>query len=108
MSRRVHIAERYGKKVPPKPVAAALQYQPGEDGAPRVVASGYGKTAEKILELARENGVPICDDPILAAVLSQVNLGDEIPPELYKVVAEVLAYVYRLSEQKAPPALPKG
>ena len=97
MRRNVKIAEEYGQKGPHKPVATALAYDPRQAGAPRVVASGRGPVAEQILELARKHGVPICDDPILAGVLSQVNLGDEIPEELYQVVAEVLAYIYRIA-----------
>lgn len=80
--------------------AAALQYSTENDGAPKVVASGQGQIAEKIIELAKANGIPIHEDPVLAASLAMVNIGEEIPPELYRVVAEVLAYIYRVSGQK--------
>ena len=62
--------------------AAALRYRPG-DGAPVIVASGMGHLAEKILEVATDNGVPVYEDTSLATVLSQMQLGREIPEELY-------------------------
>lgn len=76
--------------------AAALAYKPESDNAPRLVASGKGPLAERIMALAREHGVPIQKNPALVEVLLQLDLGREIPPELYQVVAEVLAFVYRL------------
>lgn len=75
--------------------AAALRYQRGEDEAPVVVAAGQGAVAERILEVAREHGVPIHHDPALAAVLSRMDVDEQIPPELYVVVAEILAFLYR-------------
>jgi flagellar biosynthesis protein len=79
--------------------AAALEYHPGNDSAPRVVASGSGKIAERIIALAKDHNVPIYEDPTLAAALATVNLEEEIPPELYLVVAEVFAYIYRISHK---------
>jgi flagellar biosynthesis protein len=79
--------------------AAALEYLPGKDNAPRVVANGSGKVAEKIIALAKDHNVPIYEDPTLAAALATVNLDEEIPPELYLVVAEVMAYIYRISNK---------
>ena len=67
------------------------------DGAPRVVASGYGLVAEKIIAVAREHGVKIHEDPDLVQILAELDLGSVIPPEIYQVVAEVLAYVYRVN-----------
>jgi flagellar biosynthesis protein len=64
-----------------------------------VTAVGAGAVAEEIIRRAREAGVPVTEDPRLAAVLSQVDVGQMIPPELYVVVAEVLAYVYQLEER---------
>jgi len=64
-----------------------------------VTAVGQGVVAEEIIRRAREAGVPVTDDPRLAAVLSQIDVGRAIPPELYRVIAEVLAYVYRLDER---------
>lgn len=77
--------------------AAALAYDPQKDGAPRVVASGQRKIAEQILSEARKHNIPIHEDPALTAALASVDLGAEIPAELYLVVAEVLAYVYRVT-----------
>jgi flagellar biosynthesis protein len=81
-----------------KPVktAIALEYDSQSDGAPRVIASGRGEIADKILQIAQANQIPIREDPILAQALSMVDLEEEIPPELYAVVAEVLGWVYRL------------
>jgi len=76
--------------------AIALQYDQNSNGAPRVVATGRGEIADKILLIAQQNKVPIREDPILAQALSMVDLDTEIPPELYAVVAEVLGWVYRL------------
>jgi flagellar biosynthesis protein len=87
-------------ETPPKretvKTAIALQYDPNSDGAPKVVATGRGEIADKILLIAQQNQVPIREDPILAQALSMVDLDAEIPPELYAVVAEVLGWVYRL------------
>jgi flagellar biosynthesis protein len=77
--------------------ATALEYHPEKDSAPRVVASGTGIVAEKIIALAKDHNIPVYEDPTLAAALATVNLDEEIPPELYLVVAEVLAYIYRIS-----------
>ncbi len=80
-------------------VATALQYDPERGGAPRVVASGQRKVAEQILAEARKHNISIYEDSALTAALSNVNLGEEIPEELYRVVAEVLAYVYRVADR---------
>ena len=79
--------------------ATALRYDPHQDGAPRVVASGQRKIAEQILSEARKHNIPIHEDHALTAALASVNLGEEIPPELYSVVAEVLAYIYRVTNK---------
>ena len=86
----------------PRISAAALSYRDGEDNAPKVVAKGQGKVAEQILALAHEHHIPVYDDPLLVKALSTVNLGDEIPPELYQVVAEVIAYIYRVAGKLHP------
>jgi len=80
--------------------ASALGYNPETDEAPKVLASGKGLMAEKIIALAKEKGIPIREDPLLAAALAEVDIGATIPPELYAVVAEVIAYVYRIQNQK--------
>jgi len=77
--------------------AAALKYQHGEDRAPRVVAKGRGTIAEKILETARKHGIPIKEDKTLVEILSSLDLYQEIPAELYRAVAEILAFVYALN-----------
>lgn len=79
--------------------AVALKYQTAKDFAPKVVAKGEGLVAERIIELARENQVPIKEDPDLVQILSQVDINKEIPPSIYKVVAELLAFVYKLNKQ---------
>lgn len=75
--------------------AVALKYVPGETEAPIVAAKGRGKVAEAILEKAKENGVPVQEDAALVEVLSKLDLDEQIPAELYQLVAEVLTYVYR-------------
>ena len=72
--------------------AIALEYDP-LDEAPRVVASGKGILAEKIIEKAQESSVPIHRDDKLADTLSRLDIGEMIPPELYEVVAEILVFV---------------
>jgi flagellar biosynthesis protein len=78
-------------------LAVALLYD--KSGAPRVVAKGSGTIGEKIIEVARAHDIPIEENEVLAGALSNVELGDEIPAELYKAVAEVLIFVLRLSRQ---------
>ena len=80
--------------------AVALKYQQELDHAPKVVAKGMGKTAERIIEIAREHNIFIQDDPDLIEVLSQLDLNEEIPPDLYVVVAELLAFVYSLNKME--------
>ncbi len=75
--------------------AAALRYTEGVDAAPRVVARGRGWLAEKMIALAREHGVPVHEDRALVEILSTLDMHEEIPPELYRAVAEVLAFIYR-------------
>ena len=79
--------------------AVALRYKAGEDSAPRVTAKGMGPVAEKIIELAREAGVPVREDADLVEVLSCLDVNAEIPPETYVVVAEILAWVYRMNNR---------
>ncbi|MDY6823767.1 MAG: EscU/YscU/HrcU family type III secretion system export apparatus switch protein [Thermodesulfobacteriota bacterium] len=85
------------------PKAVALQYRPHKDNAPRVTAKGTGVTAEKIIALARQHHVPLRNDPDLVEVLSMLDLEAEIPPGIYVVVAELLAYIYRLNEDNKEP-----
>ncbi len=81
-------------------VAVALRYTPEEgDFSPRVVATGQGYLAEEILRLARENDIPLRQDPALAGALATLDVGAQIPPELFRAVAEVLAFVYKMNGQ---------
>jgi flagellar biosynthesis protein len=78
-------------------LAVALHYD--RTGAPRVVAKGRGSIGARIVEIARAHDIPIEENEVLAGALSNVELGDEIPAELYKAVAEVLIFVLRLSQR---------
>jgi flagellar biosynthesis protein len=80
-------------------LAVALHYEKQDGSAPRVVASGRGAIGEKIIEVAKAHGVPIENNPGLAAALADVEIGEEIPIELYKAVAEVLIFILRMSGQ---------
>lgn len=80
--------------------AIALEYDPADD-APRVVASGRGSLAERIIEKAKESEVPIHRDDKLADTLSRLEIGDAIPPELYEVVAEILIFVDSMDKLKS-------
>ena len=87
--------------------AVALKYNTKQDAAPKVTAKGEGLVAERIIKLAKENQVPIKEDPDLVQILSQVDINKEVPPSVYKVVAELLAFVYKLnSKYQAPPSNP--
>ncbi len=78
-----------------KPVkAAALKYRDGEDSVPKLIAKGSGEAAGKIMEIARHHGIPIREDKTLVEVLSSLDLYQDIPPEIYKAVAEILAFIY--------------
>ena len=81
----------------PRQVAVALGYQPGEGAAPEVLASGVGLLAERIVQAARTSGIPVHEDADLAEVLGRLDVGAEIPAELYDAVAEVLAFIYRMN-----------
>lgn len=80
--------------------AVAIRYKAEEDMAPRVIAKGQGRIAERILEIAREEGIHVQEDPDLLGLLAKLDLGSPIPEELYRAVAEVLAFVYRLNKNR--------
>jgi len=80
--------------------AVALRYEPKRDRAPKLVAKGQGYLAEKILELARQHHIPVREDKNLLQILSRLDLNQEIPAEVYKAVAEILAFIYRLSNRQ--------
>ena len=91
------MAEDKNKKVKQ---AVALEYDPA-DSAPRVIAMGRGALAEKIIAQAKQADVPVHRDDKLAETLSQLQIGDMIPPELYEVVAEILLFVDSMDKIKA-------
>lgn len=80
--------------------AIALEYDP-QDIAPRVLATGQGIVADKIIDIAKESDVPVHKDEQLAKTLSKLDVGDAIPPELYEVVAEILVFVDAMDKLKA-------
>ena len=87
-----------------KKIAVALEYD--GSNAPRVTAKGVGDIAETIMAIAREQGVPLQEDAGLVEILAQINLGEEIPENLYRAVAEVIAFAYILTG-KFPPGYSK-
>ena len=80
--------------------AVALAYEPG-DVAPKILATGTGAVADRIIEKAKESNVPLYKDNKLADTLSRLKIGDAIPPELYEVVAEILVFVGDMDRMKA-------
>jgi len=80
-----------------KTKSVALKYNKEKDAAPKISAKGRGVIAEKIIETARAHNVPLYEDKNLVQVLEALELETEIPPELYRAVAEVLAFIYRLN-----------
>ncbi len=81
--------------------AVALKYERGKDPAPRVAAKGRGAVAEKILAVAREHNIPVRQDKALLDALYRLDINEEIPEDLYRIIAEVLAFVYRMNRMKA-------
>jgi flagellar biosynthesis protein len=80
-------------------IAAAVRYDAAKDDAPRLTAKGKGHVAERIIELARQHDIPVRSDKALIQILSQLDIDQHIPPELYKAVAEILAFVYSANEK---------
>jgi flagellar biosynthesis protein len=81
-------------------IAVALKYDKEKDDAPRIVAKGMRFKAEKILQIAKEAGVPVMRNVALANALHRLDVGEEIPEDLYDAVAEVLNFVYALQQQE--------
>jgi FlhB-like protein len=77
--------------------AFATRFDAERDAAPRITAKGAGLMAQRIIDCAKEHGVPIHEDPDMVAVLAKLDVGTEIPESLYGAMAEVLAFVYRLN-----------
>jgi flagellar biosynthesis protein len=84
--------------------AAALRYDKDKNSAPTVVAAGAGLIADRIVEIAREQGLPVREDPALAEALARLELEQEIPSELFAAVAEVLVWAYGLENKRRPTA----
>ena len=89
-----------GEKQEKSKTAVALAYDPG-DSAPKILATGKGAVADKIIEQAKEANVPFYKDSALAATLSKLEIGDAIPPELYEVVAQILVFVDGMDKVRA-------
>lgn len=90
---------KYQSNLEKRRKAVALSYVEKQMEAPSVRAKGSGTIAEKIISEAKEHGIPIQEDPSLVEVLSQLNLNEKIPEELYQAVAEVFAFVYQVDKQ---------
>lgn len=90
----------------PAQIAVALHYDRQQDKAPRVVASGRGAIAERILELAFAHGIKVREDADLAEILAAVEVGQQIPVAAFAAVAEILFYIYRANERQAVSAGP--
>ncbi len=98
--RRVRRRDDASDQDVPRVEVAALRYDAGEDHAPVLLARGKGHTAARILELAEQHDLPVRRDPTLVSILGALDVGAEIPPDLYGVIAEVLAWAYH-SDQAA-------
>jgi len=83
-----------------KQKAVALKYEQTKDNAPKVTAKGEGKTAQKIIQIAKESGVTLKKDENLVELLSKVELDAEVPPEMYKAVAEVFSFLYNITKKE--------
>jgi len=88
------------KKDELKDRAVALKYERGKAPAPKVTAKGRGLVAERILAIARENHIPVRQDKLLLDALYKLDINEEIPEELYRVIAEILAFVYRMNRKR--------
>lgn len=83
-----------------KKIATSINFNPTNDEAPLITATGTGDDAEFIIAVAEEYDVPVYKDPSLAKALGQLEVGDMVPPELYEAVAEVLSFVYSLDQNQ--------
>lgn len=79
--------------------AAALRYDQEKEQAPKVIATGQGAIAENIIEKAQKNNIPMLEDPSLVELLSELNINETIPEELYQAVAEVFAFIYQADQE---------
>ena len=83
-----------------KQKAVALKYEQTKDNAPKVTAKGEGKTAQKIIQIAKESGVTLKKDENLVELLSKVELDAEVPPQMYKAVAELFSFLYNITKKE--------
>ena len=83
-----------------KKKAVALGYNRSQANAPKVLASGAGEIANNIISLAKEHDIPIKEDPDLIEILSKLEVDQEIPPNLYKAVAEIFSFLYKITNKK--------
>jgi len=90
------------KKKSGRKSVVALKYDADKAPAPKVTAKGEGPVGERIVALARKNNVPIKEDADLVQILSQVDVGEEIPSSVYQIVAELLAFVYQVNKGYKP------
>ncbi len=81
--------------------AMAVRYELAREAAPRIVAKGKGEMAERIIALARQHGIPVHEDRELVDALSRLDVQEQIPPELYEVMAEVLTFIYRTNRKRS-------
>ena len=79
--------------------AVALGYNKEKDNAPKVLASGKGAIAESIIAAAKQNNIPIKEDKDLVEILSKIDINQEIPPNLYRAIAEIFSFLYRATKQ---------
>lgn len=79
--------------------AAALKYEPGQDSAPVVIASGYGSAAEQIINIAEKSGVPVYRDDSASSMLCMLEAGKNIPPDLYEVIAKIYSSILSVAEK---------
>ena len=79
--------------------AVALSYDDKQDSAPKVVAKGKGEIANNIIKIAKANDLPIRKDEDLVELLSKIDIDREVPPQMYKAVAEIFSYIYDLSNK---------
>ncbi len=86
-------------KLPKQKKAAALAFTPNVDVAPRVLATGKGLIADRIMQVAKDNGIPLYEDASMVEILVKLDLGDYIPFEIFQAVAEVLAFIYTIEER---------
>jgi len=102
------VAGEKPSKRPERKAAVALGYDPNKNEAPLVLAAGQGEMAEALLKIAQKHDIPVQTDHPLANALVKLEVGAAIPPELYAAVAEVLAFLWRLEQEKAAGGRPRS